>query len=132
MPFTPSVILPDDTTGAATEYKRLAGEDDLGLATVLGADSEAAFDHLRAQSNDEQFHVTSVWAKTEEAIAGVKEVLDTLENGEKVLYGADGHRVVSVNRVDKVSFALDKASSEDALELMRAFNCAAKVKVCGF
>jgi hypothetical protein len=132
MAFTSSVVLPDDMDGAKKEYTRLVGEDDLGLATVLGSDCQSAFNHLRVDSSDPQMRVTSVWAKTEQAISGVKAVLDTLENGEKVLYGPNGHRVVSVNRKDRVSFALDKAGSDDSLKLDRAFNCASRVRICGF
>lgn len=132
MAFTPSIILPDDVGKSAEILKGLVMEVGLGIAIVLHDDAQNAFDQLRAQSGNPRFNVTTVWAKTDNAINGAKSILDLLPNGDKVSYEQFGHRVVSVNKVDAVSRVLSRLEADDALDVMDAFFCAAGKDICGF
>lgn len=130
--FQPTVILPDDEKESEKVFLDLVKDVRIGVVAVLRKDAEAAFDRLASLSAAEEFLVTTVWAKTAKSMKGVKTVLDALPNGDKVNYEELGHRVVSVNKADKVSLALSRAESQENFSLLRAFFCAAGTDVCGF
>lgn len=130
--FQPTVILPDDEKESEKVFLDLVKDVRIGVVAVLRKDAEAAFDRLASLSAAEEFLVTTVWAKTAKSMKGVKTVLDALPNGDKVNYEELGHRVVSVNKADKVSLALSRAESQENFSLLRAFFCAGGTDVCGF
>ena len=132
MAFKPSVELPDDKDKAAKKFRELVMDMTLGIVTVMREDSADAFDKLSLQSENESFLVTTVWAKTPKSIEGAKTVMDLLPNGDKVSYEDFGHRVVSINKADKVSLVLSRTESQRNINLLRAFFCAAGEDVCGF
>jgi hypothetical protein len=91
---------------------------------VLGADSQQCFDIART-SNDPLLNVIVVWAKKPDAI---QDQIKALVLGDRVNFGPNGHKLVSINKLDQVSRCLSAFQSVQAIEVLGAMACAAGEK----
>jgi len=127
----PSLELPDDADEARSVLQAYIATYNVGVLLSLGGDGDAGFALGSAMTNSVPgIGVVALWAKNPSFI---QSIVEGLQNGSQVNFGPNGHRLVSINKLDQVSRVLSLFESKSKTSVLGAFWCAARSdKACDF
>jgi hypothetical protein len=130
-PILPSLVLSNDAAKARAELQQYLTADNVGILLSLGSEGADGFTISSGMAQSQPgIGVSAVWAKDPEA---VRPIIQSLQNGGHVIFGPNGHRMVSINKLDQVSRVLSLFESKRLVSVLGAFWCAARTdKACDF
>lgn len=114
------VTLPEDAAQARAKFQELLDILGLGLVVALGVSAEESF-NIASRLTGPPFNVVAVWAKD---IPAVQSLIEGLINGDKVNFGANGHRLIAINKLDQVSRCLSGQAAVDPMKVLSVVFCA--------
>lgn len=116
--------LPAAEDAAQELFQKYLDKLNLGIVLALKEDGEDGFTKAVALlGGNTELRVAVVWAKNPNHI---KTQIKALEGGDKVNFGPNGHRMVSIQKADEISKCLSLLHSKSLVRVLGAIWCAAR------